>query len=143
MFLPTADGTQVHLGGRTFRSVKRSPRRDRITPDRYIVRSVLSPFDEAIDLSDEEFAEALAETNRECAAVGKDSTDRPAGPSIRSVRGRRPQNGLLIIYPLDPLVAETDTERPIIGVVISFPDSVNARRRAYIESTVRQKEELM
>jgi hypothetical protein len=122
--------------------VERTPRKDRdTTPDRYIVRSILSPFDEAIDLSDEEFAIALEETNRQRKAVGKDQTDRPAGPSVRSVRGKRPQNGLLIVYPIDPVIAGIATERPVIGVVISFPDSETARRRTYLENTVRQREE--
>jgi hypothetical protein len=99
----------------------------------------LSPFDEAIDLTEDEFAEALAETNRERQAVKKDPTDRPSGPSIRDVR--RPQNGLLIIYPLDPDVPKIKTARPVIGVVVSFPDSPTATRRLYFENTVRIREE--
>lgn len=140
VFLPSADGAPVTVGGRQIKSVKRSPR-DGGADDRYIVKTTLSPFDEAIDLAEEEFAEALAETNREREAEGKPVTDRPSGPSIRDVRGKRPQNGLLIIYPLDPSVPEIQTERPVIGVVVSFPESPTARRRLYIENTVRSREE--
>lgn len=143
VFLPAADGVEVELGGSSFRSVQRSPRKDRITPGRYIVRSILSPFDEAIDLSDHEFSNALDETNQERSAVGKPPTDRPSGPSIRAVRGGRPENGLLIIYPMDPVVAEVETDRPVIGVVVSFPDSPSARRKRYLENTVRQREEMV
>jgi len=131
----------VTLGGRRFNSVERTPRDDRTEEDRYIVRSILSPFDEAIDLTDNEFADALAETNQERQATGLQPSNRPSGPSIRSVRGRRPRNGLLIIYPLDPALAGINTERPVIGVVVSFPDSATARRRLYYENTVRRREE--
>jgi len=141
VFLPSADGKAVEVGGRQIKSVKRTPRDDRTEDDRYIVRTILSPFDEAIDLSEEEFGDALDESNRERQAVGKPATDRPSGPSIRDVRGRRPQNGLLIVYPLDPEVAEIDTDRPVIGVVVSFPDSPTARRRLFLQNTVRSREE--
>jgi hypothetical protein len=46
-------------------------------------------------------------------------------------------------YPLDPEVALIDpaTDRPVIGVVVSFPDSATAQRRLYFENTVRRREE--
>lgn len=141
VFLPTADGLETNLGSRTFNCVRRSPRTDRQVSDRYIIRSILSPLDEAIDLSDEEFRRAVTQTNRERQLVGKDPIDRPSGPQIRTIRGERPQNGLLIIYPLDPEVGKVDSDRPVVGVVVSFPDSRNARRRAYLENPVRQREE--
>lgn len=140
VFLATADGSNASLGGRTFNCVERTPRTDREVPDRYIIRSILSPLDEAIDLNDDEFERALAQTNQERQLVGKDPMDRPSGPSIRMVRGERPENGLLIVYPLDPVVANVSTKRPVVGVVVSFPDSAKARRRAYLENTVRQRE---
>ncbi|MPY74565.1 MAG: hypothetical protein GEU87_09900 [Alphaproteobacteria bacterium] len=141
VFLPTADGMEANLGGRTFRCVRRSPRTDRDVAERYIIRSILSPLDEAIDLSDEEYERALKQTNQERQLVGKDPIDRPSGPNIRTIRGERPQNGLLIIYPLDPEVGNADTDRPVVGVVVSFPDSKNARRRSYLENPVRQREQ--
>ena len=143
VFLPTAGGKSVTVGGRTFNSVERTPRDDRIVDDRFIVRSILSPFDEAIDLTDDEFAEALADTNAQRQADGEAPTNRPSGPSIRAIRGKRPRNGLLVIYPLDPDVAKiTPTmEKPVIGVVVSFPDSATARRRLYFENKVKRREE--
>jgi hypothetical protein len=143
VFLPTAGGKSVTLGGRTFDSVQRGPRDDRITDDRYIVRTILSPFDEAIDLTDGEFVEALADTNAERQADGKNPIDRPSGPFIRAVRGKRPSNGLLVIYPLDPDVAQITPAiaRPVVGVVVSFPDSATAQRRLYFENTVKRREE--
>ncbi len=143
VYLPSADSKEVSLGGRRFSSIKRTPRGDRSSAERYIVRTILSPFDEAIDLTDAEFQAALRDANRERQAAGDPPADRPSGPSIRKVRGARPQNGLLIIYALDPDIALDPgvTERPVIGVVVSFPDSEKALRRVYVENTVRRREE--
>jgi hypothetical protein len=142
VFLATGDrGTAVELAGRRFRSIQRSPENDRSTPTRFIKKSILNPPDEAIDLSDEEYAEALRQTNEERRLEGQPEADRPSGPSIRAVRGRRPQNGLLIIYPLDPVVAGVGTMRPLVGIVVSFPESDTALRRLYVENTVGQREQ--
>ena len=142
IFLATGEaGIEVELAGRRFRSVQRSPRTDRSTSTRFIVKSVLNPPDEAIDLGDDEFVEALRLTNEERQLEGKPKTDRPSGPCVRAVRGKRPQNGLLIIYPLDPSLAEVGTARPLIGVVVSFPESATALRRLYLENTVGQREQ--
>jgi hypothetical protein len=143
VFLPSADGSQIAIGGRTLGSVQRSQRTDRAVDSRYIIRTALSPFDEAIDLTEDEFANALAETNAERTASGQQPTDRPSGPSIRAVRGRRPQNGLLIIYPLDPKVPTPplETNRPAIAVVVSFPESSSVLKRLYLENTVLRRGE--
>ena len=141
VFVPSANGTQVTLGGRTFGSVKRTPKADRQTDSRYVVGTILSPLDEAIDLTDEEFERALRQTNEERRAEGKDDGDRPAGPDIRRVRGERPRNGLMILYPLDPAVPGINTDRPVIGVMISFPESTTAVRRVFVENTVRIREQ--
>ena len=143
VFLPSADSKPVTLGGRTLNSVKRKPREDRSTPGLYIVRTILSPLDESIDLTDDEFRAALALTNAERAAEGELPTDRPNGPNVRKVRGERPQNGLLVIYPLDPDIGlgPRVTERPVIGVVVSFPDSPTARRQTFVENLVKTREE--
>lgn len=142
VFLATGErGVDVEVARRKLRSVRRTPRADRSTTERFIVKSVLNPPDEYIDLSDDEFAEALRQTNEERALEGKPVADRPSGPSVRAVRGRRPQNGLLIIYPLDPVLAGVGTDRPLIGVVTSFPDSAIALQRLYVENTVSQREQ--
>ncbi len=141
IFLATGeDGIEVELAGRRFRSVQRTPRTERSNSTRFIVKSVLNPPDEAIDLTDDEFAEALRLTNNERRLEGTPETGRPSGPSIRAVRAKRPQNGLLIIYPLDPRLAEVGTGRPLIGVVVSFPESVTALERLYVENVVGQRE---
>lgn len=142
VFLATdGRGAPVTLADRSFRSIRRTPRDDKSTDSRFIVRSVLSPLDEAIDLSDDEFDAAFKLTNDERALEGEGPADRPSGPSIRSIRGRRPQNGLLIIYPLDPDLAKTGSDRPLIGLVTSFPESLTAVRRMYVENTVSRREQ--
>jgi hypothetical protein len=146
VFLATGDrGREVQLLGRKIVSAIRRPL-VRSTDVRYIVKSVLNPPDEAIDLSDDEFAEALRQTNQIRQLDGRAEADRPAGPSIREVRGARPQNGLLIIYPIDPLGAESAAGlalRPLIGLVVSFPASQRAVQRLYYENTVSQREQRM
>lgn len=141
VFMATGDQTEVRLAGRTFLSVKRTPRADRSTTSRFIVRSILNPPDEAIDLNADEFAEALRQTNDERRLSGTAETTRPSGPSIRAVRGQRPQSGLLLIYPLDPVIAVVDTISPLVGVVVSFPESATALQRLYIANTVSRREQ--
>jgi Z1 domain len=141
VFLAMGDQKEVELAGRTIQSVKRTPREDRLSTSRFIVRSILNRLDEAIDLSEEEFAEALLQTNDERIREGLAETEKPSGPSIREVRGRRPQNGLLLIYPINPENAEVDTNRPLIGVVVSFPQSETALRQLYIQNVVKQREQ--
>lgn len=141
VFLAAGDyGAPVEVGGRTMPSVRRTPLAKRSTETRFIVKSILNPPDEAIDLSDAEFAQALQRTNDVRRADGQAETDRPSGPSVRMVRGQRPKNGLLIVYPLDPVLAEVRTARPVVGVVASFPHSAAAIRRLYYENTVKQRE---
>jgi len=141
VFVPSGDGREISLGGKQRKSVGRTHRDDRPDEDRFIVRSILNPPDEAIDLTDVEYVEALNATNADRQAEGDPPTNRPSGPNIRRVRGRRPQNGLLIVYPIDPAIARLDTDRPLIGVVVSFPDSPIATRRLYVENTVRRRED--
>lgn len=141
VFVAEGDGRQVELAKRKIRSVIRRPFAKRRAADRYVVKSILNPPDEALDLTDEEFAAALNRTNTARAAVGLTPATRPAGPDIRYIRGHRPQTGLLIIYPLDPdEEGLVDTDRPVIGLVVSFPESVIASRRIYLENTVLQRE---
>jgi hypothetical protein len=143
VFVPSGDGREVEVGGHRIQSTIRRPVAGRQVAGRYIVRSILNPPDEALDLSEDEYAGAMAETNRIRDAAGQARATRPAGPVIRRVRGRRPQDGMLILYPLDPDTPGTvETEGAVIGVVISFPDSTTATRKFYVENTVLQKERL-
>jgi Z1 domain len=146
VFLATGSKSAVSIAGRSFKCIERNPRPPRkgksLPTDRFIIGTALSPLDQAIDLSDAEFAEALVRTNRERGSRGVGATAVPSGEFIRKARGKRPQNGLLIIYPMDPTIAEVEpTDRPVIGVVVSFPDSDAADKRVYLINSVLQREE--
>jgi hypothetical protein len=94
---------------------------------RYIIRRLLAPRDEAIDLNEEEYAEALALTRAAWQADPgrsrrKTPPDVPSGPSIRTVRGQRyPERALLLLYPLDPQPAGIEFDDPVMGFGVSFP----------------------
>jgi len=141
VYLATGLSKEVELAGRRVLSVKRTPKDDKGvgTDSRFTIGTALSPLDQAIDLSDEEFAIALDRTNRE-RSRSQPETVVPSGKSIRKIRGARPQNGLLIIYPIDPTLSEiVDLERPIISIVVSFPDSETADERVYRINSVEQR----
>jgi hypothetical protein len=118
--------------------VRRSPL-DRSSDTRFITKSILSPLDEAIDLTDGQYRRAQEDTDRVLAEEGKAPADRPAGTSIRSVRGDDPSRGLLIIYPIDPVNIELDAGTPLYGVVVSFPTSATATAEWRLENTVQQR----
>ena len=141
VLVAAGDGRTIEIAGHTLSSIIRRPLASRrSTADRYIVKSILNPPDEALDLTQHEFAEALALTNRARSLTGLAPADRPAGPDIRRIRPS--SRGMLIIYPLDPdedgLI---DTDGPAIGLVISFPESSTASRKLYVENTVLQREQ--
>lgn len=140
VFLASAGGTDVAIANRQHGTIKRAPRTGRQTPTRYVIGTILSPEDEAIDLSDHEYARALEDTNRGRAEEGESPTDRPSGPDIRRIRGERPTDALLIIYPLDPKVAEIESKHAVIGVMVSFPESNKATTKVYVENVVRSRE---
>lgn len=146
VYLATGQEKEVEIAGRRLNCILRTPREPRdgkaLPDDRFIIGTALSPLDQAIDLTDDEFAEALQRTNQERQSRAKPPTDVPSGEFIRKVRGARPKNGLLIIYPIDPDQANVETtKRPIISVVVSFPDSNAADDRVYRINSVQQRED--
>ncbi len=87
----------------------------------YIRKShIISPNDEFIDLSIEEYQQALIRT-KALWASGKEGTPvYPGGEVVRNTT-RKPNRPLLLIYCLDPEGADVTSETPIIGYAISFP----------------------
>lgn len=150
----TGTGRLLKLGDREIKTTRRKvlDREGRaIRKDRYVVGTTLDPWDESIDLDASQFAAALELTNRARAAKGLKPEDRPAGGPIRFVRGRGwaersvvgdPRRGLVIIYPLDPTEPAIDVDTPIIGVVVSFPESFTARAVKYRFNTVLDRLDL-
>jgi len=102
--------------------------------------NILSPEDEHLDISEEQKAKALTENvmawqARETRSIKK--PEKPSGPFIRKVRS--PQNGLLLLYPLDYTKFDKSfTSNPIIGFAISFPESDQGQAGA-IEYQVNTK----
>ncbi len=99
----------------------------------YRIGRLLSPRDEAVDLNEAEWLNALALTK---AAWHKDhgrriaEPEEPNGPAVRFARGAAAKgsgHGLLLLYPIDPqstknrILAPTSTS--IIGMAVSFPAS--------------------
>ena len=120
--VPSGNGETIDCNGWTFTTIARAPLETRAA-GRYVVKTILSPRDEALDLTNEEFDEALEATNRRRAeAKNKKPTRVPDGPEIRRVRGKTPQRALLLLYPLSPQAANLSLAVPVFGVVVSFPD---------------------
>lgn len=129
------------VGDWSFKCIERK-RLDRVKDkDLYAVGTALSPRDEAIDLTEAEFAQALEATNDERQREGEPPTDVPSGPNIRRVRGRDPRRALLLIYPISATYAKLGHDFPVFGIVISFPSSRNARKITYRFNTVEQRTE--
>ena len=136
----SGDGETVLATDGTFATIERAPTKRENAADRYVVKTILSPRDEAIDLTKPEYAEALDATNvRRAAAKSKKPTTVPDGPEIRRVRGKDPRRALLLIYPLSPHAAKLESRVPIFGVVVSFPDSDSGRAVTYRFNTVEQR----
>jgi len=119
--------------------------------NRYVVGTILDPKDESIDLDSIQYAAAVKLSNESREKKGKEPSDIPSGPAIRTIRGKGrekdgvagdPTRGLVIIYPLDPTLPGIDIQCPIIGLVVSFPESENAQEVSYRFNSVLDRMEL-
>jgi hypothetical protein len=143
VILPSGRGSVQDFAGTPIKTVSREVLNRNDKDGELSYRTILSPGDEALDLSAEEFAYALDLTNQSRATKGKPPAERPAGPDIRIARGQRPERGLLLIYPIDPETAGMkDLGMPLVGVVVSFPESKNAKSVTYTYNSVERRLEL-
>lgn len=137
-----SSATQAEIGGYKIGLIQRADN----TPDDnslYMLKksNILSPEDEQLDLSDEQKKNAL-EHNIAAWEKGdtrsKNKPERPSGHFIRMQR--KPQNGLLLLYPLDPNLLSSSfiSAIPVIGFAISFPKSSRGQNSA-IEYQVNTK----
>ena len=141
VIVPSGDGEEIAFRKHVFKTVERSGIiRTKLTT-RFVVKTILNPPDEALDLDPPELKRALDATNLKRAQKGLGPKSHPDGPEIRTVRGEKPERGLLLIYPLSPKAAKLEDmlEFPIFGIVVSFPDSKNARSVWYDFGTVAQR----
>lgn len=112
---------------------------------KYSIGRLLSPQDEAIDLDEQSWNEALRLTQKSWKpdpgrSKGRELPVVPSGPSIRHVRGLggdnvapHPERGLLLISLLDPKNSNVlGVETPIIAFAISFPTSKAGKSVPYI-----------
>ena len=137
------DDTYRSVGGSSVNMLKR--RRTTEHADRYSIKTLISPRDQAIDLTEAEWNAALElsqktwrnDTDRN---EGKEPPSEPRGPQIRHVLGEgvpdagipaRRERGLLMLYLLDPEGAEVEELKdadPVVAWAISFPSSASERR---------------
>jgi hypothetical protein len=137
------EGKSIPFAGVTFHTLERKPLDRGRAAGRYIVKTILAPRDEAIDLDVADYGRAVELSNVKRAAKEKPEKDTPDGPEIRRVRGNDPRHGLLLLYPLAPEKAGVDFEIPIFGVVVSFPDSGSGQSVRYRFNTVAERYEMV
>lgn len=132
------------IGGLDVSMMKRSAVQSE-PADRYSIKTLISPRDQAIDLSEAEWRAALNLT-RKTWRGDKDRDqdalppDEPRGVAIRNILGfgsteldvaQRRDRGLLMLYLLDPAhskIEELKEGNPILAWAISFPGSPSSRR---------------
>ncbi|MFF1377794.1 Z1 domain-containing protein [Streptomyces sp. NPDC058308] len=116
----------------------------RKTSGRYTIKRVLSPRDESIDLDKDQSALALAATKK--AAEGSKKRDgSPRNPTTATGTPlrfqRRPDQPLLLIYPLAPPKSTDATDpTPLVGFAVSFPFSERQIKTEYVVNDVWWKQ---
>jgi hypothetical protein len=100
--------------------------------DRYVIKRLVSPEDEQLDLTDPQKERALHATisawHSDPNPRGKQEPPRAGGLQIRDVRS--PRRGLLLVYPLHWRPWMTDG-LPAVGFAVSFPTSPTAKKIRY------------
>lgn len=112
--------------------------------DRYSIGRLLSPVDETIDMTADEWLDALKRTQTDWKPNAADDKEPkiPNGPYIRIVRGERhPERGLLIIYLLDPKDVLPIDAPPVATFAISFPTSNSGLKAKYFVNNVAWENE--
>ena len=133
------DATPHRIRGLDIGLIKRARFPEQQPKDRYIIRRLVSPTDELVDLTAAEAASALAITQAAWAADRRPSKppDQPSSPSGTAIREARPKTrGLLILYPLDAMHAGYSDLVPVMGMAVSFPKSDTAREITYLVNNV-------
>ena len=145
--LMSGEAGQYVVGGHNVAMIDRSPSTRsgyQQNTERYVIRRLLAPRDETIDLELEDYEAALHMTIdnwREDPGRSRrqEEPTTPSGPSIRDRRNAR--NGLLLLYPLSPAGNHVEGDVPVIGFVISFPWSPSARKVTYTVNNVYSQQE--
>jgi hypothetical protein len=146
------------LGGFPVTMLRRG--RSAIHTDRYSIKTLISPRDQAIDLTEAEWRAALALTQRTWRGdkdrnQGKEPPTEPGGSQIRRILGEgspehgvipRRDRGLLLLYLLDPDASgcpEISGSDPVLAWAMSIPTSNSGRtvsNAAYMGNSVLWEE---
>ncbi|MGY1771946.1 Z1 domain-containing protein [Blastococcus sp. SYSU D00813] len=107
---------------------------------RYAIRRVLSPSDELLDLTEQQRDLALALTKKWYEEDPGKRTSVPSSPSGPAIRlQRRPNQALLLLYPIDNSKYKTAVERPMVGFYVSFPHSERNVMAEYLVNPIWQQ----
>lgn len=133
----TSNRTDINLNGRTIsigQFIRNYDERNSSREIYYLRKShILSPRDEFIDLTEEEYQRAIDLTTASWKRKNREGT--PSYPNGEIVRNeiRNPRNPLLLLYFLDPEGAilkdnngnalENRLDYPVVGFAVSFPKS--------------------
>jgi hypothetical protein len=116
--------------------------------ERFVIRRLLNPRDEGVDLNAEAYAAAMGDTLKAPPKRKRKSDKPPETPSGVFLRQYRPPGrGLLLLYPLARHQELDDNGRrfdhvflPVdpapIGLGISFPASANAKSVSYVVNSI-------
>jgi len=125
---------RVQIAGLDVGLTRRSAQDD--DPSVYRMDTLAGRIEEAVDLSQEEFEEAQAES-------GVTGTAVPTRESIRNARP--PGRGLLLLYPLTRSKDEEPPKDPkngyALGVCVGFPSKLRGKSLRYTVNTVWRREQ--
>ncbi|SBT52470.1 Z1 domain-containing protein [Micromonospora auratinigra] len=131
------------IAGHTVGAVTRAPlKKDFAKEGRYTIRRVLSPPDELLGLDENQRQKALQAARKAAEEKEKDTLPQcPSGTHIR--RQRRPKQGLLLLYPIQPESAPgLQLAAPLVGFQVSLPHSEFQSKTEYIANSVWLAEEI-
>lgn len=140
-----SEATKVCIGGELVGLLTRSYDRSK-SPDfdagsnRYLMRGVCGTSDEALDLSEAEFEEAMKGWEVNDTDYDDERLAR-ARDRRRCFREARPaERGLLLIFPIRPVIDVTTSTDHIISACISFPSSTTAQPVEYTVNEIWESE---
>ncbi len=126
-------GLEVPLIQRAADEQKKPP------PGHFVTRAVAGRAEESADMTEEQFQDALAATQDAEKQEGKSATELSTTPAREAIRAvRSPQNGLLLLYPIDRDSAPAD--ELMVSAAISFPESLTAEALTYTVNDVWRTE---
>jgi hypothetical protein len=132
----TADDHPHVVAGARVGRIKRAPFADTEKDEhKLMIRRLVSPSDEWLDLTDAEYEQALEETRkgwRLDPRTNKRKTEPevPSGIQVREARNKG--RGLLLIYLLDnAYVQMPQAPVPVVAIALSFPKSLTATEISY------------